>query len=251
MIGYLHTAFLLIAIVLFLLQSLIALVILQVIGFFLPEKKLQMVFRYVQFFFRLTWKLTGCPLTISGLENIPDDRAVLFVGNHRSYLDIVAVGCAVPHPIAFVAKDRMEKVPLIRLWMKQIHCLFLNREDIRQGLQVILAAIEEIKNGLSIFIFPEGTRNRGEDALLPFHAGSFKIALKPGAPVVPVVINGTEDLLEPHFPRFVPHPVSVTFLTPILTEGIDRQTAKDVPARTEETIRTEYLRRRKEAGAHE
>ena len=68
---------------------------------------------------------------------------------------------------------------------------------------------------------------------------------------MPVVINGTEDLLEPHFPRFVPHPVSVTFLAPIITEGMDRQAAKDVPARTEEIIRTEYLRRRKEACAHE
>ena len=244
MIGYLHTILIFTVIVLFLLQSLIALAALQVLGFFFPEKKLHMVFVYVQFFFRLTWKVTGCRLTVRGLEKIPRGRAVLYVGNHRSLMDIIAAGCAVPDAIAFVAKDQMKKAPIVRLWMKQIHCLFLDRKDIRQGLQVILAAIEEIKNGLSVFVYPEGTRNDGSDPLLPFHAGSFKIALKSGAPIVPVVINGTEDLLEPHFPKFVPHPVTVTFLDPIETADMDRAAAKEVPSAVEEIIRAEYLKNR-------
>ena len=82
--------------------------------------------------------------------------------------------------MGFFAKKEMEKVPLLSTWMKRLHCLFLDRNDLKQGLKTILTAIEKVKSGISICIFPEGTRNKNEDELdmLPFHEGSFKIAAK-------------------------------------------------------------------------
>ena len=67
----------------------------------------------------------------------------------------------------------MKKVPLLSLWMKRLHCLFLNREDVKEGLKTILAGIENIKNGISMCIFPEGTRNTTDELLLPFKGGQF------------------------------------------------------------------------------
>ncbi len=71
-------------------------------------------------------------------------------------------------------KKELLKVPLLSIWMKYLHCLFLDREDIKQGLQTILTAIDKIKSGISIFVFPEGTRNKVEGTFLPFHEGCFK-----------------------------------------------------------------------------
>ena len=82
----------------------------------------------------------------------------------------------------------MEPIPLLSSWMKYLHCLFLDRKDIKAGMKTILTAIDEAKNGVSICIFPEGTRNKNESELdmLPFHEGSFKIATKSGCPIIPV-----------------------------------------------------------------
>ena len=72
--------------------------------------------------------------------------------------------------------------------MKNLHCLFLDRKDIKQGLKTILEGIEKVKSGISICIFPEGTRNKVNDTFLPFHEGSFKIAEKSGCPIIPMSI---------------------------------------------------------------
>lgn len=98
-----------------------------------------------------------------GLENIPTDRAVLYVGNHRSYFDIVMGYMTVPRLTGFIAKKEMIKIPLLNRWMDRMNCLFLDRSNIKEGLKTILAGIEKIKGGISMWIFPEGTRNPGEN----------------------------------------------------------------------------------------
>ena len=150
--------------------------------------------KIVQYMFSLILKLAGITVTVKGAENIPRDRAVLFVGNHRSYFDILVGYTTVPGFVGFVAKKEMEKIPLLRSWMKNVNCLFLDRKDIKAGLKTILEGIEKVKNGISVWIFPEGTRNRNKDLkeLLVFKEGSLKIAEKSGCPVVPVAMVGTE-----------------------------------------------------------
>ena len=136
---------------------------------------------------RMVFRLTGSTLTVKGIENIPD-MPVLYVGNHRSYFDIVTGYIVVPGQTGFIAKKEMEKIPLLREWMRNVNCLFLDRKDIKAGLKTILEGIEKVKGGSSIWIFPEGTRCKAKDPaeLLPFKEGSLKIAEKSGCPVVPV-----------------------------------------------------------------
>ena len=115
-------------------------------------------------------------MNVIGRENIPDDRAVLYVGNHRSYFDIVIGYTLIKGQCGFVAKKEMEKIPLLSIYMKYLHCLFLDRENIKEGLKTILVGIDKIKNGISVWIFPEGTRNKAEQEtdLLDFKEGSMK-----------------------------------------------------------------------------
>ena len=109
---------------------------------------------------------------------------MLYVGNHRSFFDVVLTYVRVPRPTGYIAKKEMLKWPLLNIWMKDLHCLFLDRQDIKAGLKTILQAIEKAKNGISICIFPEGTREK-EGKLLPPKSGLFVIAAEAGVDVVP------------------------------------------------------------------
>lgn len=146
--------------------------------------------------------LAGVHLTVEGKEHVPTDQAVLYIGNHRSIFDIVITYAQCPNLTGYISKDGVNKVPLLGIWMRRLYCLFLDRKDLKQGLKTILTAIDQVKSGISICIFPEGTRNRDrEDAttLLPFKDGSFKIAQKTGCPIIPMALTGTADIFENHF----------------------------------------------------
>lgn len=210
-----------------------------------PGAALKMRSGYVRFALKAVWLATGAKAEVIGTENIPVDRAVLFIGNHRSLLDIVLAGKLIPVPVGFISKIELEKVPLLSLLMRDINCLFLDREDNRQGLKVILRAIELVKGGQSMFIFPEGTRSKQEGKLLPFHAGSFKVATKAKAPIVPVTIVGTGDILDDHFPKIKPAHTVIEFGKPIETASFSRDEIKDLPDRVRNIIMETYERNRK------
>lgn len=142
------------------------------------------------------WELfqAGAKIEVEGVENIPEG-AVLFVPNHRSYFDILILHTTSTKRPGFVAKMEMKKLPLLSWWMEDICCLFLDRHDIKSGIQMIKDGAECIKNGQSMVICPEGTRNQNKE-MLPFKEGSLKIAEKADCPVVPVTIMNSDQLLE-------------------------------------------------------
>ena len=158
--------------------------------------------RLVQWAFNMIIKLAGIELTVIGEENI-SEGPVLYIGNHRSFFDILLTYVLCPDVTGYVAKKEMESIPLLSNWMRYLHCLFLDRKNIKEGMKTILLAIEEMKNGISICIFPEGTRNRNESELdlLPFHEGSFKIASKSGCAIIPMAMNNTAEIFEAHMPK--------------------------------------------------
>lgn len=139
----------------------------------------------VQWAFNVILFICGTKITVIGEEHVPTDVPVLYIGNHRSYFDIIITYARCPRLTGYVAKDNMEKVPLLRVWMRRLHCLFINRENVKEALKTILAGIDNIKNGISMCIFPEGTRNKSDEQMLPFKEGSFKMAEKTGCPIIP------------------------------------------------------------------
>lgn len=136
---------------------------------------------------------SGLRVHLEGMEKLPKDKNFLLVCNHRSLFDpSVIMDKLRRYNIAFVSKPENLKIPLIGAIGYGTGCLPIDRENDRKAVATILAAANYVKEGIcSVCIFPEGTRSR-DGELLPFHAGSFKIAQKAGAPLVISSIRGTE-----------------------------------------------------------
>lgn len=192
--------------------------------------------RIVQWAFKVIIVMSGVKLTIIGEENVPKDQAVLYVPNHQSYFDIIITYARCPRLTGYVAKDSMQKVPLLSHWMKRLYCLFLNRDDIKEGLKTILVGIDQIKNGISMCIFPEGTRNRHPQEMMPFKEGSLKMAEKSGCPIIPIAITNSAEILENHMPKVKPCHVIVQYGKPILVKELDKEQKKFLGAYTRDKI---------------
>ena len=192
------------------------------------------------------WALGGClwiagsEVTYIGEERIPNDTAVLYVPNHRSYFDILLTYVRVPRPTGYVSKLEMKKYPLLSNWMRTVHCLFVDGKDVKEGMKTILAAVEKVKSGISITIFPEGTRNRVEDTFLPFHAGSMKIAEKSNCPIIPVAIVNAAEMFENHLPKVKRTKVIIEYGEPIYTADLDREQKKQLTDTVTAQIRQMY-----------
>ncbi len=193
--------------------------------------------RIVQWAFRVILFLSGTKVTVIGEENVPTDAAVLYIGNHKSFFDIVITYARCKRLTGYVSKLSMKKVPLLSLWMTRLHCLFLNRDDIREGLKTILAGIENIKNGISMCIFPEGTRNTTDALMLPFKEGSFKMAEKTGCAIIPMAITNSAEIFENHLPRLKATHVILEYGKPIYPNELDKETRKKLGVHCQNIIR--------------
>ncbi len=238
--------FVAIYLVLYLILSLPVLLAEWIIGKFNPMLKAKSSKVLVSWGFRCIGHLAGAKLIVLGQENIPRDTAVLYVGNHRSFFDIVLTLSHFPRVTGYVAKKEMNKVPILRLWMKNIHCLFLDRKNIKEGLKTILAGVEEVKNGYSLCIFPEGTRNKVDDTFLPFHEGSFKIAEKGGVPIVPMTIVNSAAIFENHLPKIKRATVIIDFSSPISISELDKETRKSLGTYVSGIIQERYFKLKEE-----
>lgn len=211
-----------------------------VVGLFSMKARDRMCYGAMRFEFRLLAFLSGARVHITGMENIPKDEAVLYIGNHNSFYDIIVTYYLFPGYTAMISKKEWEKIPVLAWWMKLLHNLFLDREDIKQGLKVILAAIEEVKSGYSICIYPEGTRNKTEEDMMQFHEGSFKIATKTGCAVIPVTMYNMESLFEKHFPIVKAADVYVDFGRPIRPDELQDEDKKHIGAYTRSIMLETY-----------
>ena len=197
-----------------------------------PKKKAVIAQKCVVAGFKIILFISGVKLTVKGKENILHDRTALYTYNHRGYFDILVGYTTAPMRTAYVSKKEIENIPMISWWMKCMNCLFLDRDDIKQGMKTIMEGIELLKNGTSIYIAPEGTRNKGEE-LLEFHDASFKLADKSKSPVVPVAISNTDEVFEKHLPWIHSQHVIIEYCTPIYMEDMDKKEKK----RIGETVR--------------
>ena len=206
-----------------------------VIGKFNPRAKDYSCLRLVQAAFKLIMFAAGTKLTVIGEENVPKDQAVLYVGNHRSYFDVIMTYARCPRLTGYIAKVEMLRYPLLRDWMKALYCLFLDRDDIKAGLKTILQGIEYIKNGISICIFPEGTRNHS-DVMLPFKEGSMKMAEKTNCPIIPMAITNSAEIFENHIPFVRRCHVILEYGKPILPGELSKEEKKFLGAYTQQKI---------------
>ena len=227
-----RTILLLIIAILYLILTSPVLLILWLIRKKHPQAATNTAVRMIRWIFRLLVAAAGTKIRVIGIERIPTDTACLYIGNHRSIFDIIITDLYTPGPTGYVAKTELGKIPLLKNWAILIGCLFFNRHDLKEGMKMILDGIQKLKNGHSIFIFPEGTRNKqaSDLPLLEFHEGSFKMASKSKCPIVPVSISNTIQIWEGHFPWVRRAKVVVEFGTPIYQEDIPAEARRQVGA---------------------
>ncbi|WP_300382881.1 lysophospholipid acyltransferase family protein [Clostridium sp.] len=172
---------------------------------------------------RFTVKIIGLNITIKGKENIPKEPCC-YMGNHTSILDIPVLIDSVDKCMGFIAKKEMINAPFLGFWINRYKCVPLDRENAREAIKSIKKGSDNIKEGYSMAIFPEGTRSQ-DGKLKDFKKGSLKLATMAKAPIVPVTIDGAYRAFEKG-KKFRAIDLTITFSEPFYTENLNREEEK-------------------------
>ncbi|HXV84061.1 MAG TPA: lysophospholipid acyltransferase family protein [Candidatus Binatia bacterium] len=170
--------------------------------------------RYLVHWARISLKLSRLDITVAGLEQLDLGRPYIFMPNHSSFLDVLLVFAFIPHNFRSIVKEEFFSIPLLGLTVKSSGQIPLNRKSPRKGLQSIKQAAELLKRGVSIVVFPEGTRSR-DGQIHEFKTTLFVLPIRTRTPVVPVLIEGTFEALPRGSVLLKCYPVKVTFLNPV------------------------------------
>ena len=171
-----------------------------------------------RFWSRVSLALAGVKLTVSGLDRVPEKGPVIYMGNHQGNFDILALTLAIPRRFSWLAKEELFRVPLFGGAMQRAGYIPLDRSDGRQALKSIEEAARRIREGVSVVVFPEGTRTH-DGNLLPFKKGGFILASRAAVPVVPFTINGSMAINPRNRFELYPGTISITFAEPVRPEG--------------------------------
>ncbi len=174
---------------------------------------------------KFTKNIIGIELEVKGIENIPKEACV-FIGNHSSILDIPILFYTTNRNLGFIAKKEILKTPIIGYWLKNSRCVPIDRESTRAAIESINQAVNNIKQGNPMVIFPEGTRNK-EGKVGKFKRGSLKLATKSKAKIVPVSIDRASRAFE-DTRKFRPTKIKVIFGNVIDTNNISKEEEADL-----------------------
>ena len=148
-----------------------------------------------------------------GLENIPKKDGFIMYPNHQGFYDVLAIFSVFDRPLSMVFKKEIENIPFLKQVIACVKGFAMDREDIKQSMQVIINVVKEVKQGRNYIIFPEGTRSKNGNNMLEFKAGSFKAATKAKCPIVPVAIIDSYKAFDTG--SIEPVTVKIIFLPPI------------------------------------
>lgn len=169
-------------------------------------------------FTRIFFALTGVRMKIYGAEHIKKDQSYVIVGNHRSAIDFMVNASAFPGIFRFLAKEELLKVPVFG-WVVKKMCLTVDRKSAMSRARSVINLKQQLADGMNIFIYPEGGRNRSDEPLAPFYDGAFRIALQTKAPIiVQTVANITSVTGSVHSIDFQPGVLHIHCDPPIETD---------------------------------
>ena len=167
------------------------------------------------------------------------DETYLIVSNHSSIVDIAAIIRSFPKYFVFIAKKELSNIPIFGKWFQVGGCIFLDRENIRESVEILNRGIETLKSGISMCIFPEGTRSiTGEVG--EFKKGSFRLALKSKVKILPVVLSGTRSVYEDNNNKITKGDVTVAFLDPIDIKNLSSEECSNLHKTVRNLIDEKY-----------
>lgn len=174
---------------------------------------------------------------INALER---EKGIIFVCNHQSNLDIPVIVSALHIDVGFVAKKEMKSWPFFNIWMKRSKCVFLNRENPREGIKDIKEAVKVVKDGYPIVIFPEGERTL-DGEILRFKKGSFKLATETNGIIVPLTLKGTFDIQKRGEWKMKRNQlVTIIVGEPIYVDSLSNDEIKELSTKVREIIEENY-----------
>ena len=196
---------------------------------------------HIRHILQLAIKSGNLDLKVTGTEHIPAPATgFMMYANHQGMFDVVAIAATCPTPLGAVLKKELLGIPFVQQVIDCTKSFPMDREDVRQSLTVIQNVTEEVKNGRSYLIFPEGTRSRNGNTMGEFHGGSFRCAIKAKCPIIPVVLIDSFKVLDQKGSKQLS--VWLHYLPPIPYETIAGMKATEVASlvksQIEETIRT-------------
>lgn len=200
----------------------------------LKKERDELIFPYIQDWAGFCIRETKSTVEVRGIENLPQSGAMVFIGNHQGNMDIPILLSSIPRPIAFISKIEILKIPIISKWMKLMQCVFLDRKSMKKSVEAMHEAVEKVKEGYSMVIFPEGTRSKG-GPVKDFKAGSFKLAFQAEAPIVPVTIDGSWRIYEEH-KSLRSGKVTLTIHPAVNTKGLTKEEQQEIPKKVRETV---------------
>ncbi|MEO0469082.1 MAG: lysophospholipid acyltransferase family protein [Bacteroidota bacterium] len=163
--------------------------------------------------------LTGMRFQLLSWESVDTSESYVFVVNHNNMLDVAIAGSIFPHPIKFLVKKELTKIPLLG-WIIQNISIAVDRSSKESRRQSLVRMTNQLQSGISILVFPEGTRNQTDSPLKSFHPGAFSIAIAAQRPIIPVVINNSRSMQPAGTSNFYPGRAQVRVLPPVPTEGM-------------------------------
>lgn len=208
-----------------------------ILMFFIEKIDKKMAVKYsdavVKTIFRLGVLLAGVNAKVIGKENIESlskDNAYFVISNHRGFCDVVRGYLIFDRNVGIVAKKSLEKIPVLSYWMKKINCIFLDRDNLRDGFKMVLDCINNLKDGTSMWVFPEGTRcisDKPSD-LLEFKAGVFKIPEKVDCYILPVAFKNTEYVFETQKPFVKATDIYINIGKPFKISELNEEQRQDI-----------------------
>ena len=175
----------------------------------------------VSLILRLMFYMSGSRIKLSGKENIPKDKPVIFVSNHQGHMDSVIIQGFIKKPKGFVAIKEYGDFPIVGTWMRHMGSVFVDRNNSRQTCININKAVDNLNRGQSMVVFPEGKLNDGAQTFA-FERGWLRLAAKSGVPIVPITIKGSHKILSYNGKNMWPAKVECIISEPIENYAIKR-----------------------------
>ncbi len=183
--------------------------------------------------------VSGVGLTVHGLENLEPMQPYIFISNHQSAFDILAHVASIPGTVRFIAKQELFRIPIFAQGMRTVGMIPIDRGNSEKARASLNKAIKILKNGVSVIIYPEGTRSPNGE-IKPFKKGGFILALKSGLPIVPTVISGSMHILKKKSFHVNRGHIHVYFLPPVDPSEFSFETRNKLVKKVRDMIVTKY-----------
>ncbi len=167
------------------------------------------IHHYARWWAKIQLLVSGVRVKVRGLEHIGNEPSYIYMPNHQGSYDIFALLSCLPVQFRWIAKKELFAIPILGWAMRAANYISIDRSGKRKTLESIKRAASKIREGVSVVIFPEGTRSR-DGSIQPFKRGGFTLAIQSGVPIIPITINGSRDVMPRGSMRVRPGEIQIT-----------------------------------------